>query len=242
MKKADGKSAKPLAADAGGRLSGERLQRVRAAARAKARLCVLECVRVVYARGLLEQLRAAGWIPAHVAVDETVRQRQAWRDEAGRRCVLQPYGGLQWKVTKNRLAHEAEAARRAQAEAERMRARAADAARERAALQAQLDGLPRSAAQYRASLLHVADVAFACLLEHATDRWPGCRVDAGALDELREALAAARAALQGATYIVDPRAALRVRAALQRLEARSDDAFQAFMHKLGPAADEPPRN
>jgi len=49
-----------------------------------------------WARGLLSQLRENGWIPANIKVDEHKRVGVEWTDRDGGRCVLVPYGALQW--------------------------------------------------------------------------------------------------------------------------------------------------
>jgi hypothetical protein len=220
-------------------LSGERSQKVRAAARAKAELRIFDGLRVTRARGLMEQLRAAGWIPPDLVIDEAARRPLEWRDDAGRRCVLVPWGGLQWEARRYRLPHEAAAARAADAERRRALERARVAACEHARLRERLDGLPANAAQYRAAMLREAKIGLGRITWMARDRWPGCAVSEASFDALREALAAVIGVLADAEYRVDARAAQRLRDELARLEARGDDAFQGFLHRLGRAPDAP---
>ncbi|MFZ5540705.1 MAG: hypothetical protein ACOY5V_13290 [Pseudomonadota bacterium] len=92
---------------------------LRAKALREAKLREFSGPRVRRAIGLLQQLRDAGWIPSDVAVDESVRVAIEWTDANGRRCVLRPYGGLQWEAVRYLLPEE-----RAQAMAERRQAEA----------------------------------------------------------------------------------------------------------------------
>ncbi|MDL1863141.1 hypothetical protein FBR04_19240 [Betaproteobacteria bacterium PRO7] len=236
--KAGGKSTEPreVRPVAAG-LSAEQLQKVRAAALERAELRVFGGLRVTQARGLQKQLRAAGWIPAGIVIDEAVRQRLEWRDDAGRRCVLRPYGALQWEVARHRLPHEIQAERRAEADRQRARERAAAVERQRSLLQHKLRGLPSSGAQYRARVLHEADTLLGMLAWYAADRWPGCSLAADSLGALRDALAAVRDVLEHAAYHVEPGKAQVIRAELQQIEAREDAEFQAFMRLIRPDSD-----
>lgn len=94
---------------------------LRAKALREAKLREYSGPRARRAIGLLQQLRDAGWIPSDVAVDDAVRVAIEWTDADGRRCVLRPYGGLQWEAVRYLLPEEITQAmaERRQAEAER---------------------------------------------------------------------------------------------------------------------------
>lgn len=98
--------------------------------------------RVRRAIGLLQQLRDAGWIPSDVAVDESVRVAIEWTDADGRRCVLRPYGGLQWEAVRYLLPEE-----RAQVLAERRQAEAEQRRQAEAELRAALERKQREQAR-----------------------------------------------------------------------------------------------
>lgn len=106
------------------RVDTDRRERLRLLLRARVELVEGGYGRSRWGRGLLEQLRAAKWIPKGVIVDEGRREALEWTDAFGRRCVLRPYGSLQWEVRRQLLKSEMEA----QNEARRLEKRKADEA------------------------------------------------------------------------------------------------------------------
>ncbi len=192
--------------------------------------------RAHHARGLLSQLRAAGFVPASVAAEESGRVAVEWRDAEGRRCVLRPYAVHQWEVRRERLPDERDELRRLEQEREKQLAAEYERDREtreqRARLERHANVYPESAAAFRDELIAIADV-FLGSIERATDgnHYEGCSIDEGSQDEVRAAIASIKATLSAATWLHDPRGKARARAELARFDARNDEHLQAWLRR-----------
>jgi hypothetical protein len=229
-KSTDAPQVRPIAS----RVKPERLAALRAKLRSKVELREFGGTHSRMARGLLEQLRAAGWIPAGVRIDEGDRRRYEWRDREGRRCLLRPYATYQWEAKRHLLPHERAAARQADVERRQRYESDREFARRRRDLQSDIEGMPASLADYRREVLEMADTFLRAIERVASDFWDGCHVDEDSADELRAAIATIRATLAGATYHYTAKHRERLRAELQRLDAKGDEGLQRFLARIAP--------
>lgn len=212
----------------------------RATSRSVVTLRAVEAVNSRFARGLPQQLRAAGWLPGKIQIDEQRRTPVQWRDEDGRRCVARPYGRVrQWEVRVQRLPHERDEARdlaRIKIMSDQVVCRLdQERAEERALAKQRATAFPKSAAQYRDGLRASAQALLDALLAQATGRPFGgaCGIDEDSLDELRQAAGRIMRTLEAATYRIDPRAGERLRVEADLLAARHNDELQIWLRQVG---------
>lgn len=213
----------------------------RARALARAQLRESRRPHVGYAWGLLSQLRAAGYVPVDLAIDEDKRIGVEWIDEAGRRCRLRPYARHQWEVRREWLPHERDELRLIEQDRYRLleveeahkrteKARKQSLALQRMRLELMAQAYPESAEAYRESIADDAEMYLSILADKIDGSiYKGCSIDEDSQDEVRAAIASIRATLTAATYRHDTQGKARCRAEVAAFHAKHDEQLQTVL-------------